>query len=110
NTQATAYNLGTVSTTLNKLAMVDTADWFKFSTSFTGIGSVSIAFQQSQGDLDLELYNSAGKLVGQSRGEGNSETISLTGLPVGTYSARVYGYQGAINPSYSLTTALPAPP
>ena len=38
----------------------------------------------------------------------NSESISLSGLAAGTYYARVYGYRGVTNPSYSLTVQPPS--
>lgn len=107
-----AYNLGTLTSTrtITGLQMRDTADWFRFTTSFTGTTShsVSISFTHSQGDLDLKLYNSSGTQIGASTGTGNSETISLNGLVAGTYYIQVYGYNGAQNPSYTLTITPPS--
>ena len=40
--------------------------------------------------------------MGLADGSGNSEQISLNGLAAGTYRIHVYGYQGVLNPSYSL--------
>lgn len=115
---ATAYNLGAVTTaqTISGLALNDSADWFKFTTSSTGSSSsnVTINFLHSQGDLVLELYNSAGTQVGYADGYGNSEQLSLNGLAAGAYYVKVSGYLGALNPSYSLTinppSASPPPP
>jgi hypothetical protein len=112
DTQATAWNLGTLTSTqtLSNLVMNDAADWFRFTTSGTGTSanSVSISFTHSQGDLDLKLFNSAGTQIGISNGTGNSESISLNGLAAGTYFVQVYGYNGAKNPNYSLTINPPA--
>jgi hypothetical protein len=109
DTFATAYNLGTLSSTrtISQLVMTDGADWFHFTTTAPGVAgsSVSIAFQNSQGDLQLQLYNSAGTLLGASQGTGNGETISLSGRAAGDYYVRVYG---ANNPSYALTVTPPA--
>ncbi len=117
DTQATAYNLGTLTAarTVSSLIMADAADWFSFTTSATGTASnnVSISFLNSQGNLQLALYNSAGTLISTSAGTGNSETVSLNGLGAGTYYVDVYGASGATNPSYSLTVSPPtttAPP
>ncbi len=112
DTLATAYNLGTLTSTrqIANLQMRDAADWFRFTTSFTGTAShsVSISFTHSQGDLDLKLYNSSGTQIGASTGTGNSETISLNGVVAGTYYVQVYGYQGVQNPNYTLTITPPS--
>ncbi len=64
---------------------------------------MSISFQNSQGNLQLALYNSAGTLLAISQGTGNSETVSLNGRAAGTYYVEVFGLNGALNPNYSLT-------
>jgi hypothetical protein len=107
----TAYNLGTLSAarTINQLVMADSQDWYQFTTSAAGTSanSVSISYQNSQGNLQLALYNSAGTLLATSQGTGNSESISLNGRIAGTYYVRVYGNAGALNPSYSLSVNPP---
>lgn len=109
---AAAYNLGTLTSTrqITGLQMRDSADWFRFTTSFTGTTShsVAISFTHSQGDLDLKLFNSSGTQIGASTGTGNSETISMNGLVAGTYYVQVYGYNGVQNPSYTLTITPPS--
>jgi len=112
DTLATANNLGTLTATrtVSSLVMADAADWFRFTTSATGTASntVSIAFQNAQGNLQLALYNSAGTLLATSAGTGNSETVSLNGLAAGTYYVDVYGNAGAANPNYTLSVVPPA--
>ncbi len=107
DTFGTAYNLGTLSSprTLNSLAMADSVDWYKFTTSRTGVSgnSVVLNFQHAQGDLDLALYNIYGQRLRLSDGVTNSETVSLSGLVAGTYYVRAYGYGGVSNPAYSLS-------
>jgi hypothetical protein len=107
DTLATASNLGTLSSqqTINNLQMQDAADWFKFTMNGTGTTSnfVSTAFTHSAGDIDMKLFNSAGTQIGASEGSTNEERISLSGLASGTYYVQVFGYNGARNPSYSLT-------
>lgn len=112
DTQAAAYSLGTLTSprTVSGLQMQDSADWFSFTTTAAGTSTsqVSIAFTHSQGDIDLRLFNASGTQVGSSEGSGNSETISMSGLPAGTYYVQAFGYSGAKNPSYSLTITPPA--
>jgi hypothetical protein len=118
DTLSTAYNLGTLasSRTVNPLIMADSADWFRFTTSATGTttNTVSISFSNTQGNLQLALYNSSGAQIGSSLGTGNTETVSLNGLAAGTYYVDVFGASGAFNPNYSLTitppTATTTPP
>lgn len=108
---AAAYNLGTLSATrtVSQLVMADSADWFRFTTSATGNSSntISITFQNSQGNLQLGLYNSAGTLLATSAGTGNSETLSLSGRVAGTYYVDVYGNGGVANPNYTLSIVPP---
>jgi hypothetical protein len=109
---ATATDLGAVadgSLTVTNLVMNDSADWYEFTTTANGdAGSgVQIFFENSQGDLDMQLFDAAGNFLNVSQGTSASESISLNGLPAGTYYAAVYGYQGATNPSYALTITPP---
>src|SRR4051794_12313518 len=64
DTFGTAYNLGSpsVTQTVSNLVMADSADWYRFTTAATGTSSnsVSISFLNSQGNLQLALYNSSG--------------------------------------------------
>jgi hypothetical protein len=113
DTQGTAANLGTLSgpLTISNLAMADSNDWYKFTTT-TKPGtsdSVSISLQNSQGDLDLAIYNAYGQRLRYSGTSNNTEQVSLSGLSAGTYYIRVYGYLGAHNPSYSLSVNLARP-
>jgi hypothetical protein len=111
DTRATAYNLGTRSgtQTTSSLVMADAADWYRFTTTATGTAnnSVSISFQNAQGNLQLALYNSSGQLLATSTTPGNTETISLNGRAAGTYYIDVYGATGATNSAYSLAIAAP---
>jgi hypothetical protein len=118
DTFGTAANLGTLTAvkTASNLVMNDAADWYKFTMNATGASSdyVKLAFTHAQGDLDLELYNSAGRLLARSQGVTNTETLSLQSRAAGTYYVRAYGYRGVHNPNYTLTIdpaafAAPAP-
>ncbi len=74
-------------------------DWIGFSVAhgFTA----RISFHDAEGDLDLEIYSAQtlGYLTG-SYTNADVESVTMSGLAAGTYWARVYGYQGASNPSY----------
>ena len=111
DTFTTAKNLGTLTgtNTISGLVMADTNDYFKFTTTAAGTSTSKIvmSFTHSQGDLDIILYNSAGTQLKISQGVTNTETISLSGLAAGTYTARVYGYRGVTNPAYSLAFTTP---
>lgn len=84
-------------------------DWFGFQTTTAGVvgDQVQINFNDAQGDLDLAVYDAQNNLVGQSTGIGDSEQVSLAGLPAGQYYFKVYGYEGASNPNYSITITGP---
>lgn len=109
DTRSLATNLGTLATNRSYagLRLADANDWYSFQTTTTGgvANQVTIDFANSQGNLNLELYNSAGTLIGSSATTTNQERVSLSGLPAGTYFVRVYG---AANPAYSLSIAAPA--
>jgi len=106
-----AYNLGGVvaPTTISNLQLRDDADWFRFDTAAVGSSqsAVSFAFSHASGDIDVQLYSSSGALLGTSGGATDSERLSLDTLPAGTYYVRVYGFNGARNPSYSMTISPP---
>ncbi|MBX9584357.1 MAG: pre-peptidase C-terminal domain-containing protein [Gemmataceae bacterium] len=109
DTQAAAADLGTLSVAraVSGLALADANDWFKFTTTAAGTGSVSLAFSNALGNLSLRLYDSGGRVLATSAGSGDTETVSLAGRPAGTYWVRVYGVSSAFNPNYTLTVTPP---
>ena len=88
------------------LSIHDSNDVDQYSFTLIGQGTsssqVSINFEHSQGDLDLALLNSANQIVDQSDSASSGELIRMEGLPAGTYTAVVYGYNGESNPNYEL--------
>src|SRR5262249_39272270 len=114
DTFAQASDLGTLTAkrVITDLVMADAADWYRFTTvaAGTSANTVSISFRNATGNLDVELYDAGDRRLRASTGTGDGETISLTGLPAGTYFVRVFGFQGAVNPNYTLTIAPPAAP
>ena len=83
-------------------------DWFQFPPTNTGTLNVRLDFLNSLGDLDFELYNSAGQLVGSSATSGDVEQISILNAAPGIYHAKVIGYNNRVgNSNYSLTVDAP---
>ncbi|MDR2642637.1 MAG: fibronectin type III domain-containing protein, partial [Planctomycetaceae bacterium] len=112
NTIESAYNLGAITSvkTLENLALLDDADYYRFELTAKGDTKsyVRIAFDVSLGDVELQIYNASKKAIKSASSTGNSEQISLNGLVAGIYYIRVYGYKKATNPSYTLTINPPA--
>lgn len=107
NTRAMATNLGTVTATsvVNSLTLTrNDVDFFKFAISQPGTSSSEVLahFDNGLGDIDLQLLDSTGRVLATSEGVTNVERVSLAGRPAGTYYLKVYGYNGAANPSYAL--------
>lgn len=74
-------------------------DWLELpvTTGFTA----TLTFFQAEGDLDFEIYSATTlEYVTGSYSADDDESVTLSGLPAGTYWARVYGKSGAENPDY----------
>nr|WP_294860252.1 zinc-dependent metalloprotease [uncultured Fluviicola sp.] len=80
-------------------------DYFKVTT--TSVGTHQFALAGPSGvDYDLNIYNSAGTLIGSGTGSTATENVSISNLAVGTYTVRVFGYNGANSPTcYTLNVA-----
>ena len=106
NTIDTAKNLFTLNGTGSReelsLHSVFDEDYYRFSVKEPGSADdwIGIEHDATLGDLDVELYDRDGNLVGASRTAENTDRISLNGLAVGDYYIRVYG-NGSTN-AYSL--------
>lgn len=83
------------------LIMADQVDWYRFTLEERSFLRISILFQHAQGDLDMDIWT-GGRMVGASEGVDNFEHVALSAAAPGTYWVRVYGYRGAVNPSYQL--------
>ncbi len=106
-------NLGTLQgiTEVNGLSLQpnEGADWFQFTTVEAGnsVHGATLQFTHTQGDLELELYDSADRLLERSSTSNDSENVSLRNRPAGTYFLKVSGFNGASNPAYSLRLNTP---
>ena len=73
-------------------------DWFAFDVA--GTTTITITFNQAEGDLDLEIYSGiTGGYVTGSYSADDNESVTLTNVQSGIYWARVYG-DNAENPDY----------
>ena len=82
-------------------------DYFKFTAAASGGASVGINFANSAGDLDLAMYNGAQQLLQTSEGSGDSESIAQSVTAGQVYYVKVYGFNGATNPQYTLSIHAP---
>jgi V8-like Glu-specific endopeptidase len=103
---ATSRNFGTLRDATHSGLNIHASgndDYFRFAAGASGTLNLGLSFNHSLGDVDVALLNAAGTVIASSTGTTNTETI-IFGLTRGsTYGIRVYGYQGATNPSYTMT-------
>ncbi|MBQ9874343.1 MAG: hypothetical protein IJM30_07755 [Thermoguttaceae bacterium] len=113
NSRATAYDLGTVSGVRvynANLNVGSDSDYFKFALASAGNSDSYVKMTyNSYADVDLEIYNASGTLVGYSMGTSNVENVSLNGYAAGTYYARVFNYYSSTSytSAYALTISAP---
>ena len=82
-------------------------DYYSIVPAASGTMTVSLAFLHSQGDLDLRVFNASQTQLAKSDSVGNSEQVSVQVTAGQTYYIRAYGFNGAINPNYSMTIDVP---
>jgi hypothetical protein len=64
----------------------------------TAGANITVSLTTLPFDYDLQLLNSAGTVIGSSAAGGTTnETIVYNGAAAGTYTVRVYGYNGAFS-------------
>ena len=82
---------------------------FLFSLAHGGTDGdvIRIQFDHAQGDLDMCLYSSCDSPpIACSGSITDDEEIPLDVVAAGEYRLQVFGYDGATNPSYSLSIQL----
>ncbi len=112
DTFATARNLAAVDQVYGNLS-IDVAnddDYYAIVPTNSGTLTVGLAFQNSQGDIDMRIYNAAQTELGLSDSTTNAEQLSLAVIAGQTYFVRVYGFEGTVNPNYTMTIDVPAAP
>lgn len=115
--QPNAYDLGNLGGTHAyanlSIGMSGDQDWFKFEApNGAQAGSfVAISYDDTLGDLDLELVDAQGNPLLDAQGnplksndvESNFKRLALPAATQGgTYWVKIVGYQGATNPNYTL--------
>ncbi|MCH2506413.1 MAG: hypothetical protein MK125_12780, partial [Dehalococcoidia bacterium] len=85
-------------------------DYFRFYSNETGgmADFVRLDFDNSHGNIDLELLDDNGTLGDESRTSRDYERISMFEKPEGWYYARISGRNGDTNDGYRLSINPPA--
>jgi hypothetical protein len=100
NARAVATPLGTATGLWNELTIHESggADWFRFGQAVDGIYDIDVLFADYLGNLELQVYDSAGNLVGSSTTQTSGEHFELQAAGGQDYYARVFGTPTAISP------------
>jgi hypothetical protein len=77
-------------------------DYYGFEAEQGDIISILLGFEHDQGNLQLELYNSAGERVAQSAGIGDGELIEVEAGATDIYVVRVFGATRSVINTYLL--------
>ncbi|MCX6316855.1 MAG: T9SS type A sorting domain-containing protein [Bacteroidetes bacterium] len=97
-TQATA---ATITAGVTNSAAITTAtdnDYFKITT--TGTNNITYSLVGPAGvDFDMTILNSAGTSIGSGTGSTATETVTLNNQAAGTYTIRIFGFNGALSAS-----------
>ena len=98
NTSATAKAITVGATITAAIGTSTDVDFFSFSNT-TALKNIKITLTATK-DYDLQLYNSAGKLVKSASTASNPEVLKYNNtVAAGTYHVRVVGYNGAFSAS-----------
>src|SRR5690606_10701584 len=79
-------------------------DFYAVDLPPNSVLDVRVLFSHANGDVDVQVRNSAGQNVAAGTSVSDNEFINI-GLPGGRYYVRVYGFAGASN-SYTLEVSL----
>lgn len=106
NNSASAAASIPLSTTISAAISSSTdQDYYAVNVSTAGTHVFSLA-GPSGVDYDLYIYNSAGTTLGSGTGSTATESVTLNSLAAGTYTVRVFGYNGANSATcYTLNVA-----
>ncbi|MCG3167710.1 MAG: hypothetical protein POELPBGB_03504 [Bacteroidia bacterium] len=102
-TQSAARSISVGSSYYPKVCGTTDVDWFKFSNS-SSKRNIRVTIKALPANYDMQLYNSAGTLLGTSANAGTAdEGFIYNSAPVGTYYVKIYGNSGAqSNSTYTL--------
>ena len=82
-------------------------DYFRVTASAAGTLALELSFLHGQGDIDMEVFDTNQTFLARSESVSNTELVSLAATTGEEFFVRVYGYDGAINPNYTLNVDQP---
>ncbi|MEX0641712.1 MAG: choice-of-anchor D domain-containing protein, partial [Pirellulales bacterium] len=91
------------------LHVADNDDYYRWTAVEDGQLTVSAAFNNSAGDVELYLYSASQVELDSSTGTGNSELVTATVVAGQSYYIQVTGAGGDTSPDYDLTIDGPEP-
>ncbi len=109
---ASATDLGELGSRVEQDLSIHAAgndDYYRFSTAADGTLDVALGFAHALGDVDVQLLDANLDVVAESISTTDDEQLSITVAAGATYYLRVYGPDGATNPSYRLSIDSPVP-
>ena len=111
NSTGSATDLGSSDTSRTGLNLHSSADvdFFRFRPNGNGSAQVVVSFNQTAGDVDVQLLNSAGSVVASSASSSSNEAITHDVARDEVYFIRVFGKSGSRSEGYSLQLTLPSP-
>ena len=83
------------------------ADYYRVTASARGTMGFRLAFQNAQGDVDMEVFDSNQTRIGRADLNLDGEHFSFPAVAGQYYYVRVYGYNGATNVNYSFIVDQP---
>lgn len=101
DSMATCSNVPPMASSYDRTIHTGDEDWFCFSVVTTPSRTVTMTRDLTlAGNLDLELYDAGGMLIGSSSEILGPDVVTATGA--GSYAVRVFGVCGAVG-SYNIT-------
>jgi subtilisin-like proprotein convertase family protein len=85
-------------------------DYYRFIPTITGTFAADVLFSHATGDLDVALFDANQTRLTYSDSRNNDERIVWNVTGGQTYYLQVYGYNGAMNPRYTLQLAVSLSP
>ena len=77
-------------------------DWFKWTSTSSGIVEFAALFEHARGNLNLQVYDANENLVGESSSSTNDESLQVTVTDGDDYFVRVFGVSGETQRRYDL--------
>lgn len=107
-TQATAAAISTG--VANQAAITTTTDNDYFKITTTATSNITYSLVGPSGvDYDMQILNSAGTVIGSGTGSTATETVTLNNQAAGTYTIRIFGFNGANSATcYTITATATA--